>query len=119
MSKSDLNLLQKQDILQKAALILRDEINHIECKKLPDSLNKSLINGECDIPNSLYNFYNIVLSGPNHRRKNSIKTKRLSKSFSADLVHTVTNGNIKPSKQITFGLALKSLTNSKKIVRCV
>lgn len=117
IKECDLNSLEKQNILQKAALILRDEIKRIKHRKLPNPLNVlDLMNGECDIPKCLDNFYNIILSGPSYRRKSSSKTKRISKSLSSDLIHAVTNGNVKPSKHISFGLALKSLTNSKKIV---
>ncbi|XP_011171576.3 uncharacterized protein LOC105204222 [Solenopsis invicta] len=57
-----------------------------------------------------------MLCGLNYRRKRNIKTERLSESLSADLIYAVTNGKVKPSKQIALGMTVKSLTNSRKLV---
>ena len=112
---NDLDALEKQDILQRAALILRREINEIEHQPLPDQLKMSdLIKGECILPTSLRCFYETVLNGPNYRRKSSANSKRFTESFSADLIYA--SGKLKPSKHITLGLAIKGLTNSKNIV---
>jgi hypothetical protein len=46
----------------------------------------------------------------------SKNVERLAKSLSEDLIYVVTNGNMKTSKHINLGLAMKSLTNSRKII---
>jgi hypothetical protein len=46
----------------------------------------------------------------------SKNVERLAKSLSEDLIYAVTNGNMKTSKHINLGLAMKSLTNSRKII---
>ena len=54
LKNNDIDLLEKQEILQRAAINLRQEINQIERKPLPDELKTTdLIKGECDIPISL------------------------------------------------------------------
>ena len=58
----------------------------------------------------------MYLSGTSSRRKNSSYCQRLSSSFSQDLIFAITNGKIKTSKHITLGLALKGMTNSKKVI---
>jgi hypothetical protein len=46
----------------------------------------------------------------------SKNVERLAKSLSEDLIYVVTNANMKTSKHINLGLAMKSLTNSRKII---
>lgn len=41
---------------------------------------------------------------------------RISKSYAEDLIYATSHGKIKPSKHISLGMALKGLTNSKKII---
>lgn len=104
---TDLERLEKRDIVERAALILREEIRSITCKKLPDNLlTHDLIAGECEeIPRILQDFYVSLLSGSSYRRKRSSICHRLAKSFCQDMIYNVTTGQIKPSKHITLGLA--------------
>ncbi|CAH1173831.1 unnamed protein product [Phaedon cochleariae] len=118
--QKEFDLIEKEEVLFHAALILRQEIQNVKRRQLPDQLNSTdLIRGECDIPQSLIDFYLNLLSGPNYRRKRGENGNRLAKSFSEDIIYAVTNGRIKPSKHICLGLSLKSLTNSKKIVNII
>lgn len=115
LNNEDFHGLEESDILHKAALILRNKIHAISQELLPNELKtKDLIKGECELPTSLIRFYDTILSGPSYRRKNSENSRRYSKSFSSDLIYAVTNGRLKTSK--TLGLAIKGLTNSKKII---
>ena len=117
INSSDLIHLENQDIVQRAALILPREILGIKKDTLPEHLKASdFIKGECTVPNILNDFYTTLLSGSEYRRKRSPNTKRSSDSFSQDVIHAVTNGNIKPAKHITLGMCLKALTNSKNII---
>lgn len=114
--KTDLDILEEEDILNRAVLILRKYIRNIKPKRLPEDLTTDiLINGECDIPQELISFYSKIISSK-YPAKISKNVARTAKSFSEDLIYAATNGNIKTSKHITLGMAIKSLTNSKKIV---
>ncbi|CAH0731406.1 unnamed protein product, partial [Brenthis ino] len=60
--QNDLDTLEKQDILDRAALILRSEIRQIERKPLTDEPTANdLIKGECDIPPVLMDFYSKLI----------------------------------------------------------
>lgn len=113
---SDITKLDEEDILFQAALILRSKIRKIKKNIFEDNLSaKDLMNGECVIPDSITNFYVNLISGTS-RSKRSENTKKLAYSFASDIIYNVTNANIRPSKHITLGIAIKSLTNSKKII---
>ncbi|CAG9760201.1 unnamed protein product [Ceutorhynchus assimilis] len=117
LKDSDFSLMQDEEIVQKAAVILRRSIRELEKKSIPEKISVSdLINGECKVPTILSEFYNIMLSGGEYRRKKSPQCQRLSKSFSEDVIHAVWNGKMMPSKHIVLGLTLKGLTNSEKII---
>lgn len=59
--KNDLDTLENQDILDKAALILRSEIRGIKRNPLPDELpTEALIRGECDNPNGASVIYTLT-----------------------------------------------------------
>lgn len=85
----------------------------MEVNKIPDQVTaKDIIQGECSLPPELDDFYIILLTGPNYRRKRSSNCQRLVKSFSEDAIYAVSNGKIKTSKHLTLEMSLKSLTNS-------
>lgn len=77
-----------------AATILIEEINNISCNKSPYE-----INNECEISNTLIKFYLKILCTENYRCKHNESSKRAI-LFSNDLIYAVSNGRIKPSKQI-------------------
>jgi len=77
---------------------------------------EDLIKGECLLPDKLINFITHLVGGPDIRRRNSDETRRKLESLASDLVHAVTNGRVKPSKQITLRKTLKSLTSSRKVI---
>lgn len=86
-------------------------------KKLShDYSAENLIKGECEIPLLLSTFLTTVLCGTNRRRKNSEYTQRAVSSIAQDIIFAIKKGQVKTSKHITLGLAVKSLTNSKKII---
>lgn len=110
--------LEDMDILQAAASILRNEIMTINKSKLPDSLNssKQLIEGECSVPPTVSNFVASVIGGYRRQRHSSDNFKRHVNSLSKDIIYMVHNGNIKTPKHICLGMALKSLTSSRKVI---
>ncbi|KMQ92559.1 hypothetical protein RF55_7436 [Lasius niger] len=120
LQDNDLIKLEKEDIVARAALILREEIRTMESNKLPNQLTANdLIKGECSVPNMLTEFYSTLLGSTSYRRKRSSQCHRIANSFAQDVIYAVSNGRIKPSKHISLGMALKGLTNSKKIVNII
>lgn len=110
-------LLEDAEILQRAASILRKIILKITKKELPENITTAdLLNGECEIPKQLLDFYCFLLGGHKRRRRVSEGFIRKTNSLAEDLIYNVTNGFIKTKKHITLGMTLKSLTSSRKIV---
>lgn len=109
--------LKDEDILQRAALLLRNSILEIKKKPLPDIIStQHLIDGEASVPQKLLDFYYTMLGGCSRKRKNSAKCARQVHSYSEDIVYAVHNGKIKTSKHIMLGILLKSLTSSRKVI---
>ncbi|KAL7293070.1 hypothetical protein TKK_0013514 [Trichogramma kaykai] len=114
----DMIVESDMDIVGQAALILRRAILNSKVNKLPDKvLIENLIKEECESPDILNSFLTTLIAAFNYRRRSSHKTSRLVSSFSSDLIFAVSNGRSIPSKQIVLGSSIKSLTNSKKIVK--
>lgn len=111
------NEAHRDEILDAASLILHEEILKIKTNKIPAKVQtKHLIEGEAEVPVIISKFQKKVIAGTNYRRLQHPRTDALAKSFSEDLIYATFNGSVKLSKQICLGLALKSLTNSKKII---
>lgn len=116
-----LDNLKSENIIQKAALVLRKTILTMDKKKLP-SKNLSaqhLIAGEASIPQELFYFYSTLIGGSRQKRKSGLKCIRQVRSYCQDIIYAIHNGQVKTSKHITLGMTLKSLTSSRKIVDIV
>lgn len=117
---NNLHEIQSDSVLQTAALQIRSQILKIDKRKLSrDITTEDLTRGECEIPKSLIQFFQTVLSGCNYRRKKNPKTELRVDSIVSDLIYATTNGKIMPSKHITLGITLKSLTSSKKVLSLI
>lgn len=117
LSKISFSDLKNNSEMLNVAQILRKEILNIKKENLPENLStENLIKGECSFPDMLIDFITYLVGGPDVRRRNSDETRRKVDSLVSDLVYVVTNGRVKPSKQITLGITLKSLTSSRKII---
>lgn len=89
----------------------------INKSKLPDSLNsKRLIEGEYSVPPTVSNFIACVIGGYRRQCRSCDNFKRHVSSLSKDMVYMVHNDNIKTPKHICLGMALKSLTSSRKVI---
>ena len=53
------------------------------------------------------------------RFQESLECERLVSSFAQDMIYGITRGRVKTSKHLTLGMALKSLTSSKKIIEII
>ena len=72
--------------------------------------------GEIQTPDSITQFLNHMIGGPDPRwGRTSTKSRRIC-SIAQDLVFATTSGRYKPSKHLKVGLALKSITGSKKAI---
>lgn len=115
--EDDLSKLEENDLIDKVALILRESILKIEKSKLPSKIKTNdLIAGECVIPDKLDRFFKVFIGGKDIRRRDGLNCNRFSSSMAADAIFCVSNGTVKPSKHITLGMTIKSLTSSKKII---
>lgn len=105
------------DILQRAAMLLRKHILQIKPNKLGDKITASdLMRGECDLSKTAIDFFTLLISGFDYRRKKSANNIRLAESFTSDVTYAITAGRVKPAKHISLGSTVKSLTNSRKVI---
>ena len=83
---------------------------------LPESLTlKDIRKGEGQVPCTVSLFLKYLIAGLDSRRwKQTIKKQRIS-SISQDTVYAATSGLKKPQKHLIVGLALNSLTGSRKV----
>ena len=66
-------------------------------------------------PENLQNFYKILYTGSESGSCSSRKT-RLTNSGSADAIFACSGGKLIPWKNLSLGLALKSMTGRKSVV---
>lgn len=102
---------------EDVAYDLRSCIKGIDSHPLPRRLTTDdIIRGECEIPEQLFNFVQNLVHGPNVREKNDHSTTTKITSICSDIIYAVTKGRSKPAKNLTLGLAMKSLTNSRQVI---
>lgn len=117
LEDNDLTRLEENELIDKAALLLRNTILKMDKLELPSKIKpRDLINGECTIPEKLDRFFKTLIGGKDIRRRNGVNCTRLCNSIASDTIFCVTNGTIKPSKHITLGMTVKSLTSSRRII---
>ena len=107
-----------QDIqLRDAALVLREIILLSKSKSLPENLTiDSVFHGTTNVPPKLNQFFQYLICGPDSRRWKSDAKQRHIQSISQDLIFAASSGRKLPSKHLKIGVALKSLTSSRKVV---
>ncbi|KAG8173987.1 hypothetical protein JTE90_029413 [Oedothorax gibbosus] len=117
LEDNDLTRLKENEVIDKVALVLRNAILKMDKLKLPSKIKPSdLINGECTIPEKLDPLFKVLIGGKDICRRNGVNCDRLSNSIASITIFCVTNFTIKPSKQITLGMTVKSLTSSRRII---
>ncbi|XP_017464625.1 PREDICTED: uncharacterized protein LOC108358017 [Rhagoletis zephyria] len=96
---------------------LRNCIKKIELKRLPKRLTaEDVIRGECEIPPLLFDFMCNLIKGPHFSEKNSTQATTQVISICSDIIYAVTKGACKPAKNLTLGLALKAIKNSRQVI---
>ena len=102
--------------VRDVAFLIRKAIMSAETKKLTDKITlQGLSEGEVDVPNILNKFLEYLIGGPDSRRVHTRKQRRIL-SIGQDIVFSATSGQKKPKKHLQLGLAMKSLTGSRKVV---
>ncbi|KAJ8684671.1 hypothetical protein QAD02_020464 [Eretmocerus hayati] len=115
-----MNDLTGEDIVLRAALILRKSIVSIEKKPLLNDLKTSSITeGECDIPKISDDFVKTMLRGDLSRHLKNERGQSRTNSISQDLLYAVMNSQIEPSKHVVLRMTLKRLTNSRRVIDIV
>ncbi|KAK0173987.1 hypothetical protein PV328_007112 [Microctonus aethiopoides] len=126
--KADIDILVMENItkfldtkdeekLEDVAYNLRNCIKNIDSHPLPKHLTADDINrGECEIPQRLLNFMQNLILGPNAQEINNNQTMTKITSICSDIIYAVMRGKCKPAKNLTLGLAMKSLTNSRQVL---
>ena len=103
--------------VREVALFLRKCIVNAKKKCLPDKLTLiDLFSGEVQTPDELQEFLETLVIGLDSRRENLRIKKRRITSLAHNMIYSATGGKVKPSTQIIYGLALKSMTGSKRIL---
>ena len=106
-------------MVQQVASIIRDDILEY-CKDLPDvgwppNISK-LSSVEREYPQSVNLFLTKLLKSSEHDGRKSDRVSRLIGSYSADLIHGVSRGQVVTEKHFLMGLGLHNITGQKKVV---
>jgi hypothetical protein len=110
---------QKDEVkVREVAFLLRKKIMEMEYDPLPEELKLNDIKkGEISIPDLLLKFFTYLIGGPDSRRSHAESKKIRINSLSQDTIFAATSGKRKPAKHLKLGIALKSLTGSKKVIQ--
>ena len=108
MKLADLQKSKLDELIKDGAFILRATIKNATCTSIPSSeiMFYDIINGRST------QFFTHLAVGPDHSSHESARVK----SLTADTVFSVTNGRKKPSKHLKFGLSVKNVAGSKKLI---
>lgn len=106
---------EEETKFEDVAFHLRNCVKTIDIKKLPNNLTADdVIDGECQIPEILFKFMQNLIDGPEVSSKETTTVKITS--ICSDIIYAITKGRCKPAKNLTLGLAMKSLTNSRQVI---
>lgn len=121
LSEDQLQLLvaatNDQILFKETASKLRKIISKVEPSFLPSILTTETVKkGEVETPPELSEFLSELIGGTSSKTKESEHTRRRVKSLAEDIIFSWSKGKLKPSKHITLGLSMMSLTSSRKII---
>ena len=102
--------------IRDVAFKLRQEIMNASSIKLPEHLKVEDI-FKVEVPDLVQNFFKYLIGGSDSRKWGLESRKRRIKSISQDIVFSTTSGIKNLSKHSQIGLAIKSLTGSRKVVK--
>ena len=103
--------------IRDVAFMLREEILKMEKKSLPDNITvDDIVIGTGNTPAILETFLHYLIGRPKSRSSNSEVKKRRIKSIGKDVVFATSSGRKIPGKHLKLGIAVKSLTGSRKLI---
>ena len=115
--KQNDSLTNTKTQIRDVAFALRDAIKNLEKRPLSQNIKlEDLQKGEVDVHEIVDLFIKSVICGPDTVDCDTPAKRRRIKSISEDLVFAVTSGRMKPRKYVMLGIAMKSLTGSKKVL---
>ena len=105
-------------LLTKAAKEIKSICQEVKrsCDPLPTVLtSKHFREGQAPLPDELMDFaLELICIDPKNPTE---KEMRQAKSLVSDIVYFLTKGSVKPAKQLSMGVGMKSMTNSTLVVR--
>ena len=107
----------QENQIKEVTFLLRKSIFGCKNTVLPNNLTiKDIKKGECETTEILRSFYKHLIVGPDQRNSWSDTKTRRVESLSQDAIFAVTSGRTKPSKHLKLGIAVKSMTGSRKMI---
>lgn len=104
-------------IVTRAALLLRKHILNVPKKDLPENPTlDDLKEGDAQPPPLLSTFFTRLYCGQSPKNCTQQAMRRVRSSCD-DALFIVRKGKVKPAKQVALGVAIKSVTGSKKVVQ--
>ena len=101
-------------------LFLRREVLQADYTPLPSTVSlEDNRKGEDNTREDLVKFFRYLVGGPYVVRELTAAKSYRIKSIAEDVVFAATSGRRKPAKHLQIGMAIKSLTGSKKVVTIV
>lgn len=102
--------------IENVAFKIRREILCMSKNSLPETITlKDIYAGECSIPPLARKFFTHLVCGSFNRRLEENSAVRIE-SLAQDAIYSVSNGRLKTSKHMELGIAMKSITGSRKVV---
>ena len=114
-----IRLSDKQNIQTKirdVALFLRREVLQADYIPLPSTVSlEDIRKGEVNTPEDLVKFFRYLVGGPYVGRELTAPKSYRITSISEVVVFEAISGRRRPAKHLQIGMAIKSLTGSKKV----
>ena len=103
--------------LRDVVLALREELRKQSPQKLPENLKiAAIFQGEVNVPDNLHLFLNYLISRPDPRKQSSSNKQRRINLIGENIIYAISSGAKIPAKHLQVGLAMKSLTGSRKVI---
>lgn len=107
----------EEKMFESVAFQLRNAVKSAKTQKLPSKISvDDILEGECEIPELLFTFMCNLIKGPDIRRKASSDDLIKIRSLCQDIIYVITKGRVIPAKHLMLGLAMKTLTSSRKVI---
>ena len=115
--KVNSNVIDVKAKIREAALTLREEITKAEHNALRENVKiEDIQKGEVQVPELLTYFFQNLVAGPETGRWKSERKMLRMESIAEDIIFSATCELKKPKKHLVLGMALKSLTGSRKVI---